>query len=89
MKQFGFHRPPAFAQAPALRKASGGGASRGQARPHEYRHSAQSRAHGKKIREEGLVRGTEVTEKFHRKWGGQFFLQSGDTDWRKRASIFV
>jgi len=28
-----FHRPPAFAEAPALRKASAGGASRRQAHP--------------------------------------------------------
>jgi hypothetical protein len=31
----------------------------------------------------GLVRGTEVTKKFHRERNHQVFLQSGDTDWRK------
>ncbi len=41
------------------------------------------------MREEGLVRGTEVTEKFDIKCGDQFFLQSGDADWRKRLRVFV
>ena len=34
-------------------------------------------------RRQGLVRGTELAEKFHRECFDQFFLQSGGTDWRK------
>ncbi len=34
----------------------------------------------------GLVRGTEKNEEFHKERDQRFFLQSGDTDWRKGFS---